>query len=284
MESLADRELRSAGVRGRGLATIAGRGADVLDERNGSIARSLEDLRRWARELTPRDELGSGPPARRLGIFARGDRARSYEKRWARAQQPIEAIVARLRQAVARLRADNAALAEEQLALDTQIGALTSYSQLSRQLDERLTSHLDALGKADPTRADILRRELLLEVRRRRGEILTQLTVAIQGRAAMRIIEENNRELIDAVASATTGTIGVLQTAALVRQALNMRRHLQAGLRQGDLANRDVGGQVPEAETLQRAWTDVGETLNQVERLRRQLTESAAMLTRSDLG
>jgi hypothetical protein len=259
--SLAGRELRSAGMGGRGLAAIPGRSADVLDERNGSIARSLEELRRWARELTPGDEFGPGRPATRFGIFARSDPAQAYEKRWARAQQPIE----------------------EQLALDTQIGALTGYSRLSQQLDERLTSYVDDLAQADPTRADILRRELLLEVRRRRGEILTQLTVATQGRAALRIIEENNLELIDAVTSATTGTIGVLQTAALVRQALSMRRHLQAGLRQGDLANRDGGGQVPETETLQQAWADVGETLNQVERLRRQVSESAALLTRSDL-
>lgn len=283
VESLAGRELRSAGMQGRGLAALPGRSADVLDERNGSIARSLEELRRWARELTPGGEFGPGPRAKRFGIFARSDPAQAYEKRWARAQQPIEATVSRLRQAVARLRADNAALAEEQLALDTQIGVLTGYSRLSQQLDERLTSYVDDLGHADPTRADILRRELLLEVRRRRGEILTQLTVATQGRAALRIIEENNLELIDAVTSATTGTIGVLQTAALVRQALNMRRLMQAGLRRGDLANRDGGGQVPEAETLQQAWADVGETLNQVERLRRQVSESAALLARSDL-
>lgn len=191
--------------------------------------------------------------------------------------------MARLRDAVTRLRADNAVVAEEQLALETQIGTLTGYSHVSQQLDERLSSHADAVSQADPTRADVLRRELLLGVRRRRGEILTQLTVAIQGKAALLIIEENNHELIDAVTTATTSTIGVLQTAATVRQALEMQRRLRTGLGVSALEDLDSGHHVPEAESLQRAWADVGETLNQVERLRRRVAESASMLVRSDL-
>src|ERR1700737_3843722 len=98
---------------GRGLGTIPGLGAGVLDERNGSIARSLDELRRWARELTPADDVGSAPATPRFGIFNRPDPTRDYEKRWARAQKLIEATVARLRDAVTRLRADNAAAAEE---------------------------------------------------------------------------------------------------------------------------------------------------------------------------
>ena len=282
IESLADRELRSTSRLGRGLANIPGLGAGVLDERNGSIARSLDELRRWAVELTPTEDMGPAAEARGLARFARRAPIHAYERRWARAQDSIEATVARLRDAVTRLRADNAGVAEEQLALETQIGTLTGYSQLTQKLDERLTSYVDAVDQADPTRADVVRRELLLAARGRRREILTQLTVAIQARAALRIIEENNRELIDAVTSATTSTIGVLQAGATVRQALEMRR-LQAGLPISALEDRDRGGQVPEAETLQRAWADVSETLNQVERLRRRVAESAAMLARLGL-
>jgi len=267
---------------GARLANITGLGSSVLDERNGPIARSLDELRRWAVELTPADDVGSSPAARRFGIFARRDSMQAYERRWARAQNSIEAAVARLRDAVSRLRADNAVVAEEQLALDTQIGALTGYSQVSQELDERLTSHVDSVGQTDATRADVLRRELLLGVRRRRQEILTQLTVAIQGKAALRIIEENNRELIGAVTSATSSTIGVLQTGAAVRQAIEMHR-LQAGLSTRASEDRGSVSLEPEAESLQRAWADVSEALTQVEKLRRRVAESAAMLARSGL-
>jgi hypothetical protein len=74
----------------------------------------------------------------------------------------------------------------------------------------------------------------------------------------------------------------VLQAGAAVRQALEMRR-LQARLPVSAREDRDSGRHIPEAESLQRAWADVGETLNQVERLRRRVAESAAMLVRSDL-
>jgi uncharacterized protein YaaN involved in tellurite resistance len=282
IESLAARELRS-GSRLGGLTNIPGVRAGVLDEWEGAIARSLDELRRWAHELTLTDDVGSAPATRKFGIFARRDPMRAYERRWAQAQKPIEAIVARLRDAVTGLRADNAVVAEEQLALETRIGTLTGYSLLSQQLDERLSSHADAIGQADPTRADVLRRELLLAVRRRRNEILTQLTVAIQGKAALRIIAENNRELIDAVTTASTSTISVLQTGAVVRQALEMKRRLRAALRVNALDDRDNGHHVPEAESLQRAWADLGETLNQVERLRRRVAESASMLVRSNM-
>lgn len=283
VQSLAERELRSASGLGGGLAAISSLSADVLDDRNGSITRSLDELRRWARELIPTDDLGAAPAGRRFGIFSRPDRTRAYEQSWTRAQKPLQATVARLRDAVAQLRADNAMVADEQLAIDTRIATLNDYSKLAQQLDERLGSVVEALTGVDDTRADVLKRELLVEVRQRRTTILTQLTVAIQAKAALRIIEENNLELIDAVTSATTGTIGVLQTAATVGQALEVRRRLQTGLQRRAVEDRDRGHQIPEEEALKRAWADVGETLNQVERLRRQVSESAAMLTRSDM-
>jgi uncharacterized protein YaaN involved in tellurite resistance len=284
VESLADRELRSASALGRGLAAISSRGVAVLDEQNGSIARCLNDLRRWARELAPIGELGPTSADRRFGIFGKPNPMRADEKRWARGRQALEETVATLRDAVARLRTDNARVAEEQLATATQIATLSDYSELAQQLDERLGSLIATLEFVDANRAGILKRELLFELRQRRKEILMQLAISTQGGAALRIIEENNLELIDAITAATTGTLGVLQTAAAARQALDVRRRLQAGLRAGRATEaRHGGSQIPEYEALQQAWADVGDTLNQVERLRRQVNEAAAMLVRSDL-
>jgi uncharacterized protein YaaN involved in tellurite resistance len=265
------------------LAEISGRGAAVFDEQNGSIGRSLDELRRWARELAPVGEAGSARPGRRFGIFPGRDATKAYERRWFEAQQALVGTVARLHDAVTQLRGDNAVVAEEQLATETQIGTISDYAELARELDERLSSMIETLHSVDVGRADILRSELLFGLRQRRQQILTQLTVAMQARAALRIIEENNLELIDAITSTTNGTLAVLQTGATVRQALEVRRRLQAGIRRRATEDGDGGKQIPEAEALQHAWADVGETLNQVERLRRQVNETAAMFLRSDL-
>ncbi len=281
VESLAGRELRSTSTLARGLAALSGRGDGVLDEQDGSIARSLDELRRWARDLAP-PSSGVARARRRFGIFPARESARDYQELWARAQQSIDATVARLREAMSGLRAANAGLQETQLALHTEIATLTRYAEMAEQLDQRLSAHIDSISQADPQRAAVLRRELLVEVRRRRQEILTQVAVGAQGGAALRIIEESNRELIDAVTSATSGILVVVQTGAAARQALEMRRRLQTG-RAARAAALPDRRSVVEAEALQRAWADVGETLNEVERLRRLVLESAATLARSDL-
>ncbi|MEA2645444.1 MAG: hypothetical protein QOE92_527 [Chloroflexota bacterium] len=274
VESLAERELRSVAMVGRRLEVLPG---GVLEERNGSAARGLDELRRRARDLTLTGGLDSGRAAPRFRIFPRRDPARAYLDRWARAQKSIEGIVVRLRDAATRLRQDSAQIAEELLALDSQVATLTRYANLSQRLDERLSSHIDGISQADPSRAAILRQELLLVVRTRRRDILTNLTVAIQGQAALRILEENNDQLVDAISRATTSVTAALQTGAVVRQALELRRRLQAGL-DGDGAEPEVGESGTASATVAQAWAEVRETLNEVERLRRRVVEAAAAL------
>ncbi|HXA43757.1 MAG TPA: toxic anion resistance protein [Candidatus Solibacter sp.] len=273
--TLADRELRSSATLGGSLLQISDRGAALLDEREGTIAKSLDQLRRWAAALAP--PAGTEPRrGRRLGIFPAPNPARVYARRWAEAEESIQETVANLRDAAGQLRAENARVAEEDLAAETQIRALTEYGALAKDLDARLSSLVEATVPVDGARAEALKLDVLYELRRRQTDILTQLAVATQARAALRVIEQNNQQLIDAITTATTTTLGALQTAAAVGQALEVRRHLQ-GLRTG----ADGGEAIPATQALQQAWTDVGETLNQVERLRRQVAESAALLARS---
>jgi hypothetical protein len=64
----------------------------------------------------------------------------------------------------------------------------------------------------------------VLAVVRRRQEILTQLAIVTAGLRALRIVEDNNAEVIRAVASAITTTTAALRTAVMVAQAAASQR------------------------------------------------------------
>ena len=277
VESLADRELRSAAALASRLALIP---TGLAAERTGALARGLEELRRQVADLT--SAPGSGDSVGRWSrIVGRREPGDPYDRRWARARKPIQESVGRLRDSVTRLRLDRARLAGDQLALDNQVGTLMRYADLSRHLDERLSAFIDGGADGDPQKAQALQAELLPVVRRRRQEILMQLAVATQGQAALRILQEDNDALVDAITTATASTLDVLQTVSAVRQALELRRRLGVGRRAAGSTHR--GADVPGLDSRDRALAEVGATLNLVESLRRRVLESAAALVQPDL-
>lgn len=249
------------------------------------VARKLIELRHTVEELNPaRYDLSRGGARRLLGIIPFGDRARAYFDRYARAQIHIRGIIGALTEGRAELERDNAAIAQEQRSLWTEMESLRQYAYMAQQLDESIDARILASESTDPDRARTLREDVLYPVRRRRQEILTQLAVAAQGYAALRVVEKNNHELMRAIQTATTTTTAALRTAVMVAQALTSQRLVTEQLKAvnevtGEMIEstssllRDQTGEVETQATgagvdvasLQRAWDNVFAALDQID-------------------
>jgi uncharacterized protein YaaN involved in tellurite resistance len=136
-------------------------------------------------------------------------------------------------------------------------------------------------------------------VRRRRQEILTQLAVAVQGYAALRVVEINNRELVRAVRTATTTTVAALRTAVMVAQALTNQKLVseqvkavnettsamiestssvlleQTGTVESQAANPGI-----DMGSLQRAWDNVFAALDQIDTYKMRALEAMKITVR----
>jgi hypothetical protein len=147
------------------------------------------------------------------------------------------------------LELDNAALAQQEQALWMQIRTLREYAVLAKRLDELLDERIASTERGDPTRAATLRTEALYVVRRRRRDLLLQLAVATQGYGALRLIEQDNLEVVWAIRAATTTTATALRSAAVASQA----------------APRRLAGQLAEAG-LEAGWDSVVAALDEVDK------------------
>ena len=196
-----------------------------LGQGDAPIAKSLLDLRRSVEELNPaKHDLTQGGPRKLLGVVPFGDRVRAYFAKYQKSQSHIEGIVGALREGGSELEKDNAAIGQEQKALWSQMETLRQYTYMAEKLDTGLEAQINHVAIGDPERARVLQEDILYPVRRRRQEILTQLAVAVQGYAALRVVEVNNRELVRAVRTATTTTVAALRTAVMVAQALTNQK------------------------------------------------------------
>ncbi len=201
-------------------------------EGKAPLARRLVELRHAVDDLNPaRYQLSSRRSRRMFGLIPARDRVRDYFDRYWKAQGHLQDLVAGLGEGRMELERDNAALMQVERSLWTEMETLRQYAVLGQRLDEALQRRLDEIQATDPGRARALRNDVLFAVRRRRREILTQLAVASQGYAALRLIEENNAEVIRAIGSATTTTVAALRTAVTVSRALLNQRRLTEQLR-----------------------------------------------------
>ena len=286
--SIAEREIVATSelsnrLLGRPVHTLSG----VLDGR-GPIARHLADLRRAIDGLSPAGyDLSDTRPRKLLGLIPRGDPLQRYFERYAKAQAHLEAIIRALTDSRNGLQADNAAIGQEQSALWTEMETLRQYAYLARTLDQALERQIDALAAPDLASSRTLRQDVLFPVRQRLQDILLQLAVASQGYAALRVVQENNDQLIRAIGTATTATMAALRTAVMVAQALTQRRivldrlgfvnALASGMVEGSstiarsgAADPGAGPAVPARDlaSLEGAWNEVLATLDQIARYR----------------
>ena len=179
---------------------------------------------------------------------------------------------------------------------------LRQYAYMAEKLDTGLEAQINHVAIGDPERAKVLQEDILYPVRRRRQEILTQLAVAVQGYAALRVVEVNNRELVRAVRTATTTTVAALRTAVMVAQALTNQKLVseqvkavnettsamiestssvlreQTATVEGQAASPGI-----DMGSLQRAWDNVFAALDQIDTYKLRALE-AMKITVHDLS
>jgi uncharacterized protein YaaN involved in tellurite resistance len=292
IERLGERDfIATAAISGR-ILDRRFRAMDSLLAARAPTARRLSELRKTAAELDPaRLKLGG----RRSPDDEMHELDRYFE-RFARTQPRLEGILADLGQARFALDQDNAAIASELSSLATEMETLRQYAFLAERLDDEMTERLTRIAEADPPRADVLRVDVLTVVKRRRSEILTQLAIATQGYAALRVVEDNNAEVIDALAMAVSTTAAALHTAVIVAQAAASQRmvleNLEAARRAAATMAEHVSaleegpaGPAGRVAVLKAAWDDVYAALDRVDaqkaRVLRTISDADRELTRS---
>jgi uncharacterized protein YaaN involved in tellurite resistance len=216
---------------------------DVLAER-APLTRHLRELRDAAAGLarrSARDRVSPDEVAREA----------------AEADERIRELVAALDADRALLEVDNAALDQQERALWIEIETLRQYAFLAARLDDLLAERIDLAGRTDPAAARTLQLEALYAIRRRRRDLLLQLAVATQGYAALRLVEQDNLEVIWAIRTATTTTVTALRTAVLAARATSDRVDAAMG------AADDV------VEAVRQTLGEMHASLDEVDRRRR---------------
>ena len=186
------------------------------------VSNALVALRQQIEDLDPAHHL-----QQRRGLFKRvpfGTQVNEYFRRYQSAQHHIEAIVAGLYRGQDELLRDNAALEQEKLHLWSIKTRLEQYAHMSAVLDQSLTRKIAALESKEPEKARALKEDALFYVRQKRQDLLTQLSVAVQGYLALDLIRKNNQELIKGVERATTTTVSALRTAVIAALALGNQK------------------------------------------------------------
>jgi uncharacterized protein YaaN involved in tellurite resistance len=262
------------------------------------LARQLADLRKATSGLDPASVGPSRPGGKRSARDELADLDRYFE-RFARSQPRLEELLGSLTEGRLSLEQDNAAIVTEQASLATEMETLRQYAFLAGRLDEELSARIDELAASDAAHAESLRLDTLPVVRRRRQEVLTQLAIVMQGYAALRIVEDNNAEVIRAVASAIATTTAALRTAVMVAGAAASQRvalgqleaaRLAASTMADQAAALEAGVSGPEGRVamLRQAWAEVNAALDRVDaqkaRVLRTISEADRELTRPKPG
>ncbi|MBV9354282.1 MAG: toxic anion resistance protein [Chloroflexi bacterium] len=186
------------------------------------VSNSLLALRKQIEELDPGRHFGKS-----RGIFNRvpfREKANSYFRRYQSAQSNIEAVVNGLYRGQDELLRDNAAIEQEKVHLWAIKGHLEQYVYMASLLDDAVSQKIDELQDTDPEKARALKEDVLFYVRQKRQDLLTQLSVNVQGYLALDIIRKNNIELLKGVERATTTTVSALRTAVISALAMSNQR------------------------------------------------------------
>ena len=259
---IGDREIMATSAMSHRLVDLPIRAMLGTVDGRSPIARNLAALRAAVEELDPRRRRPAGRRRRKLlGVIPLGDPVQDALAQYAKRRGHIETIIAALTVSRSRLEGDNAAIAQEIRALTTEMETLRQYAELTRVLDETLDRRIASLETSDPDRARALRTDVLFPIRQRLRDLLTQLAVAFQGQAALRMVEANNREVARAIRTATTTTAAALRTSLAVVQATADQRRIRSHV----LADqRATTGEVDLA-AVKAAWDNVFVTLDQVD-------------------
>ena len=188
------------------------------------VSNALVSLRQQVEELDPARHLNQKRGLINFRKVPFGDQVNDYFRRYQSAQHHIEAIVAGLYRGQDELLRDNAALDQEKVHLWLIKSRLEQYVLMAGALDEALTRTISNLESSDHEKARVLKEDALFYVRQKRQDLLTQLSVVVQGYLALDLIRKNNIELVKGVERATTTTVSALRTAIIAALALGNQK------------------------------------------------------------
>lgn len=191
-----------------------------LFDEGSAISRGLIDLRNTVEDLDPSRQGDLFKPRKILGLFSWGNKLVDYFQSYQSAQTHLNSIIESLYHGQDELKRDNAAIEQEKANLWNLMQKLEQYVHLGKKLDARLEEKVFQVEASDPEKARVMREEVLFYLRQKVTDLLTQLSVNIQGYLALDMIRKNNLELIKGVDRATTTTVSALRTAVMVAQAL----------------------------------------------------------------
>jgi uncharacterized protein YaaN involved in tellurite resistance len=195
-----------------------------LFDKGAEIGKGLIDLRRQIEELDPSRQGDLFSTRKLLGIIPMGNKLVDYFDRYQSSQTHLNAIIESLKRGKDELMRDNAAIEQEKANMWSLMERLEKYVHIGRKLDAELDSRARALEPSDPEKARVLREEMLFYMRQKVTDLLTQMSVNIQGYLALDMIRKNNLELMKGVDRATTTTVSALRTAVIVAQALSNQK------------------------------------------------------------
>ena len=278
------------------IAEAAGASNRFLDrpvkaiDKDTGIGADLTELRRTVESLDPKDATKT---KKLLGIIPFGNRVDRYFDKYRSSQTHISKILGSLANGKDELLMDNAAIDTERAGLWKTMHKLEQMVHISKSLDKQLEDKANELDATDPAKAKAIRESALFYTRQRTTDLLTQTAVTVQGYLALDLVKKNNVELVKGVDRASTTTVSALRTAVTVAQAMtNQKLVLQqitalntttAGMidSTGEMLRTQTGAIHEQAasstiplETLQRAFQNIYETMDSIDRFKLQALDS----------
>jgi uncharacterized protein YaaN involved in tellurite resistance len=278
------------------IAEAAGASNRFLDrpvkaiDKDTGIGADLTELRRTVQALDPK---GASKPRKLLGIIPFGNKVDQYFDKYRSSQTHISKILGSLANGKDELLMDNAAIDTERASLWKTMHKLEQMIHISKSLDQQLEDKANELDATDPAKAKAIRESALFYTRQRTTDLLTQTAVTVQGYLALDLVKKNNVELVKGVDRASTTTVSALRTAVTVASAMtNQKLVLQqitalnsttAGMidATGEMLRTQTGAIHEQAasstiplETLQRAFQNIYETMDQIDRFKLQALDN----------
>jgi uncharacterized protein YaaN involved in tellurite resistance len=264
----------------------------AIDSDTG-IGADLTELRKTVEELDPKRHGNLSAGRKLFGLIPFGGSIKNYFRQYQSSQTHISQILSRLASGKDELLMDNAAIDTERAGLWKTMHKLEQMIHISKRLDQTLEDKAGELDATDPAKAKAIRESALFYTRQRTTDLLTQMAVTVQGYLALDLVKKNNVELVKGVDRASTTTVSALRTAVTVAQAMtNQKLVLQqitalntttAGMidSTGELLRTQTGAIHEQAasstiplETLQRAFQNIYETMDQIDRFKLQALDS----------
>ncbi|QNP46538.1 toxic anion resistance protein [Sphingomonas sediminicola] len=261
----------------------------AIDKDTG-IGADLTELRRTVESLDPKEATKT---RKLLGIIPFGNSVDRYFDKYRSSQTHISKILGSLANGKDELLMDNAAIDTERAGLWKTMHKLEQMVHISKSLDKQLEEKANELDATDPAKAKAIRESALFYTRQRTTDLLTQTAVTVQGYLALDLVKKNNVELVKGVDRASTTTVSALRTAVTVAQAMtNQKLVLQqitalntttAGMidSTGEMLRTQTGAIHEQAasstipiETLQRAFQNIYETMDQIDRFKLQALDN----------